>query len=162
MKTWAEINATIAAVRAAVREADPFAGLSPGHRSVYDALVRAANVGDRCPTDVTLCELAGCASPSTPRRALRQLDELGVITIIGGGRHRQVIITSTRKATAPIVRCTRDHGDNYGRRKARMEAGPAQPVMVRVVDRTPCQRCGVRGDLGCVHRAASEPQLVAA
>jgi len=162
MKSWFEIDAMIAAVRAAVTAGDSLAALSAAHRSVYDALVRAANVGDRCPTDVMLCDLAGCTSPSTPRRALSRLDELGLITIIGGGRHRQIIIASTRKATAPTVRCTRDHGRSYAERKARMNAGPPAPVMLRVVDRTPCRRCGVRGDLGCAHRAASEPQLVAA
>lgn len=46
-----------------------------------------------------------------------------------------------------------DRGGNHVERKVRM---------LPVVDRTPCRRCGVRGDLGCAHRAASEPQLVAA
>ena len=66
-------------------------------------------------------------------------------------------------ATIAAVRAAvRDHGSSYAKRKARIEAGPAAPVMRQVIDRTPCRRCGVRGDLGCVHRAASEPQLVAA
>jgi hypothetical protein len=31
-----------------------------------------------------------------------------------------------------------------------------------VIDRTPCPRCNVRGDVGCNHRPASVPQLVSA
>lgn len=155
MKSWLEIDATIAALRLSMQ----IGALNPYDRSVYDALVRAANVGDRCPTDPVLAELAGFSSPDSANRTVRRLEALGLISVVTGGCHRQVAITVSRKTTAPVVRSPRYHG---GGRDQRLTAPPPAPAMHRVIDRTPCPRCGVRGDLGCVHRAASEPQLVAA
>jgi hypothetical protein len=42
--------------------------------------------------------------------------------------------------------------------KAVPEAGPAAPLVL--VERNPCPRCGVRGDVGCAHRRATPAQVI--
>lgn len=67
------------------------------------------------------------------------------------------VIAAVRAAVAPAGAIEPDAATVFRR---------VEPCIPRtthiVIDRTPCRRCGVRGDLPCDHRAAAAPQLVAA
>jgi hypothetical protein len=67
------------------------------------------------------------------------------------------VIAAVRAALAPVPLVKPEAAREFRRIE------PCVPKAMRtVIDRTPCGRCGVRGDVACNHRPASVPQLVAA
>jgi hypothetical protein len=67
------------------------------------------------------------------------------------------IIAALRAAVAPAPLVKRDAAPEFRRIE------PCVPKATHIViDRTPCPRCNLRGDIGCDHRPASVPQLVSA
>lgn len=119
---------------------------------VYDALVKAALAGETCPSNSDLCTLVGSKTVSTPAHAISRMAKAGRlrVTHCNNGReihiveHDVTIISRTRLEM--IKRGTLVPG-------AQRDAVPAEQVPA-IVDRDPCFRCGVRGDIGCEHTPA--------
>lgn len=111
-------------------------------------LVRCANAGLPCPTNVTLTEMLGVVSPDTIASAFRRLEDRGLISVKRHINSRIVTIVGTGRSTAPgVAPGKRNHADG-----AAGADDKAQPVRV---DRNPCTYCGVRGDIGCRHSHAA-------
>jgi len=100
---------------------------------VYDALLRAARAGARCPTNLALATLLGVRSSSI------FIPELAA---------------TIRASKAP---------DGSKRETDRAEAitrAERREPLPPVLDRTPCFRCGIRADIGCDHQSASAPYII--
>lgn len=77
--------------------------------------------------------------------------------------------SSGRASGVPVAEQVRAEAEEAGRRRAAARAqgtvtrstfamlDPSAPPMVTAVDRDPCPRCGVRGDIGCAHRPLAPP-----
>ncbi len=148
-----------------------------GDNRVFDALVRAASEGVRCPGNDELALVAGFHGSATSSASLKRLEAAGKIAVERGNCSRVVTIIATGKKTAGVVSAPhwRDRAkastivaevsveaDRSSRRReaakrlsvaARMSADPAEGLTPRVY-REPCVRCGVRGDIGCRHTAS--------
>lgn len=136
-------------------------------RRAMAMLNRAAEAGDRCPSNLELADALGGSSPSMGANIVALLETMGLIAVERFGCGRVVTILSTGKATQPMS--GRAHWSQRGvvraARRARPEAsatdeakrerthnyrGPI-PEHQRV-DRDPCPLCGVRADVGCAHQ----------
>jgi len=81
--------------------------------TVYSALVRAAEAGAPCPTNLVLCYMTGHASPSSVINAIKRLEEAGTISVQRFQRDRVVTITATGQKTAAPA-CTKPHWRDRG------------------------------------------------
>ncbi|KHA63419.1 hypothetical protein NI18_16025 [Sphingomonas sp. Ant20] len=125
---------------------------------VYDALLRAARAGARCPTNLALAALLGVRSSSIPQKALVDLIAAGKIVVTTTPFSREILIpelgATIRASKAP---------DGSKRETDRAEAiarAERREPLPPVLDRTPCFRCGIRADLGCDHQPASAPHII--
>lgn len=67
---------------------------------IYDAIERAANAGEPCPSNGVLAEIAGLSGIGTPSILVKRLEEAGAIEVERGGRSRVVTIGATGRRTA--------------------------------------------------------------
>ena len=125
---------------------------------VYDALLRAARAGARCPTNLALAALLGVRSSSIPQKALVDLIAADKIVVTTTPFSREIFIpelgATIRASKAP---------DGSKRETDRAEAiarAERREPLPPVLDRTPCFRCGIRADLGCEHQAPSVPYII--
>jgi hypothetical protein len=136
------------------------------HR-LFAVLEACALEGRPCPANGELGELLGY-DQSYPSTLVKHLELQGLIRVARGSRGRIVTILTD----GPAKGCSTD-GDHariraYHQvqrtivRRTRFEAeatatgNPAVPLG-QLVARDPCPCCGVRGDVGCRHRAVLEP-----
>lgn len=68
--------------------------------TLYGALLRAADRGERCPTNEVICGLIGATSVSAPPRLMGIMERRGMIRVERGQRDRIVHIVATGKRTA--------------------------------------------------------------
>lgn len=143
--------------------------LLPLEAKVLAMLVQAANAGSAAPTNKELCARFRLHSLSTPATVIGKLEQLGHIRVerFSGGREITIVASGLRTAYAGKRTRHPRHGQHAPRRaqecvRARVAPDPAdfapRAPMLRV-DRDPCPRCAVRGDIGCAHRPAREPYL---
>ncbi len=125
---------------------------------VYDALLRAARAGARCPTNLALASLLGVRSSSIPQKALVDLIAADKIVVTTTPFSREILIpelgATIRASKAP---------DGSKRETDRAEAiarAERREPLPPVLDRTPCFRCGIRADIGCDHQPASAPYII--
>ncbi len=125
---------------------------------VYDALLRAARAGARCPTNLALASLLGVRSYSIPQKALADLIAADKIVVTTTPFSREILIpelgATIRASKAP---------DGSKRETDRAEAiarAERREPLPPVLDRTPCFRCGIRADIGCDHQPASAPYII--
>lgn len=131
---------------------------------VLRMIVRAAERGEKCPTNDCIAAAIGAASPSSGPTVLDRLARRGLITVERGNMLRVVTVLATGKRTAGVVK--RDHWrfrpENAARRhigySARQKADKPIPVESPGprLFREPCPRCGTRADYGCRHLIAPE------
>jgi hypothetical protein len=136
---------------------------------VFHAIVRAARNGRPCPTNSELAALMGMASPSTSVRVLARLSQRGKIVVQSGQCSRVVDIPALGIGTAGRLparhwregrgQSLTTHARSARPAKVRAEAPPrgrgpnAEHAIILTESRDPCPYCGVRGDIGCKHRA---------
>lgn len=118
------------------------ADLAPLHQRQREAILarfaRAAAEEKPCPGDTALGRATGVSTGNVTAR-VAELVAAGAITITRLSLQRRVVtITATGESTAPT-----SQEDDEPRQR---------PPAVRPPDRDPCFLCGVRGDIGCVHR----------
>lgn len=132
--------------------------------AVLNAIKRAAAAGRPCPTNDILAGIIGAGSVSTPARCIKRLERKGLISVQRGNSQRVVTVAATGQRTAghiehPHWRERRGMKEpvrrQYNSRLGASEREPAVPDDFVPVDRTPCFRCGVRGDLGCEHHRSA-------
>lgn len=130
---------------------------------VLTALEAAAEAGAPCPMNKDLADVAGLDRTATACAVVGQLEQLGLIRVQRFSVSRIVTITATGKSTQAVE--GNPHWRQDPNRVARAMVRSAQtksitaalttprsePVMLDV-PRDPCFRCGVRGDIGCVHQ----------
>lgn len=75
------------------------------HQGIYDAVCRAAERGEMCPTNRELSQLIGLSPPACSW-ILHRLAHTGYIEIITYAMSRQVTICATGKKTAEITNKT--------------------------------------------------------
>lgn len=159
MKTWADIDRDLAIARAIIaappRPDDRIAALKPLWRAIYEALVRAADAGEACPTNPALAARFGITADAASKIVTR-LHDRGLIVLTKYAKARDVTIVATGRYTAPY---TPDPRDPAAQPTPFIQ--PTPPSVRRCVDRTPCRRCGVRGDLGCAHQQPHHFEVVA-
>lgn len=109
--------------------------LTSDQATVFKMVCRAAENDDPCPSNAELCEAIGSPWNSTPSDIMLKLERVGLIEREGSGGRRIVTICATGQKTAPPIRTG-------------MERQEPQPDYQ---DRTPCWRCGARGDVDCGH-----------
>ncbi len=125
---------------------------------VYDALLRAARAGARCPTNLALAALLGVRSSSIPQKALADLIAAHKIVVTTTPFSREILI-SELGATIRASKAPDGSKRETDRAEAIARAERREPLPP-VLDRTPCFRCGIRADLGCDHQAASAPYII--
>ncbi|WP_066807160.1 hypothetical protein [Sphingomonas asaccharolytica] len=81
-------------------QADHRAGPLESRRIILEAISRAAERDDICPSSEILAELTGHASLSTLVYHVRQLEAFGKISVIRYQRSRVVRVSATGKSTA--------------------------------------------------------------
>lgn len=128
-------------------------------RVAFDAIVRAAKAGERCPSNDDLCGLLNGGSSSIGARAIKALEQRGMIVVTRFQCGREVFVPSIGKATAAYAGKRSQHWRERGGER-RLPAVPvakrpvAAEMMPPVVNRDPCPRCGTRADIGCTHSPA--------
>ena len=132
---------------------------------VFGLLRRAAEKGDRCPSNLDICFAVGFGSASAGPRILARIEKAGLIKVYSGQCSRVVEIVGTGKRTAGDIPRPhwRDRPENKHRKhkqyRVPIKPHPAPPepcasFSVLRVERDPCPYCGVRGDVSCKHRVA--------
>lgn len=148
-----------------------------GHKLLQALQLAAANEMP-CPTNYEIATLVGYASIGSASMLLTDLERRGLIKVERFSTSRRVTIVASGASTfvpdtarPPAVawskrdrsgrqnragdpaRCKAQRGQGAGR-----AAAAHDPVIdmagVTLVDRDPCPRCGVRGDIDCGHRRA--------
>lgn len=121
-------------------------------RIVYDALVKAALAGEACPSNSDLCTLVGSSTVSTPAQAISLMAKAGRLRVTHCSNGREIHIIEHDVTIVSKTRIT------MLRKAALAPSGPAGGApaerLPAIVDRDPCFRCGVRGDIGCEHTLA--------
>ena len=147
-------------------------------RTALRMLTAAANAGDPCPTNRELMEAIGAQTISGGANVVHFLEVAGIIRVTRFSCQRQITIVATGKSTAIVGKPNR-HWREAGvqpereaeRQTRRVRTGVEDQARTSkidvatcppILDRDPCFKCGARHDLGCVHRAASEPERLAA
>jgi hypothetical protein len=116
----------------------------------------AASKGEPCPNNTVIHDLFNLPSVSQVNPLFLDLEADGAIVVERTGNRRRVTIVATGASTA---------WTEYYRGRPRLFVGTAGPGETarpiegfrgdlppeRYLDRDPCPRCGVRGDLGCAH-----------
>lgn len=134
---------------------------------VFNAIERAARLGQRCPSNSDLAAAIGAKSPSGAVPVLARLVRRGALVVHSGNNARVVDIPSLGIGTAGLLpaqhwRERRGQSLAVHERPAEVEeqprplprprqAKPTPAFVPPVVRRDPCPRCGVRGDIGCKH-----------
>lgn len=139
---------------------DARSGLSAAAKAVAAILSLAADAGEACPTNAGLAAAIGSAHVGAIPPLLNRLQAAGLIEIARGKSGRIVTLLTSGKRTAgepkaPALRLDRHSSlpraaAESGRPKARQAR--REQIDPPPTDREPCFRCGVRGDIGCVHR----------
>ena len=106
----------------------------------YECLIRHAERGAPCPTNIELEDESGSYNVSS---SLGTLQRNNLITIQKVGRRRTITIVETG-ATTGLSKPTKIPSNKILRKR-----GPS--VMQPRVNRNPCEWCGARGDYGCGH-----------
>lgn len=133
---------------------------------VLAALNGAANAGSSCPSNEDIMAMTNVASPASAAAILKKLQKRGLITVERIARARRVTIVETGRQTAAVTGRPRSKGAGPNHRTAmavysarkqaeRIRAEEADKLValaIASVEREPCFRCGVRGDVGCKHR----------
>lgn len=132
---------------------------------IFMMLHRAAERGDKCPSNIDISFAVGLSSPASATRILQRLEEKNLIEVYSGQCSRVVKICGSGKQTAgPTPRAHwRNRPENARRRKWRYmpkdigrvpEPEPSASFQALIpVNRDPCPRCGTRRDIGCSHTA---------
>lgn len=134
---WAPSQRASAAARAARTRAEA-PRLAERSRAVLALLTAAAEAGAPCPRDRAIAAELGLTAESA-RHAVHRLACDGVIAVQTDRNRRTIRILATGAVTAPTDLSRPDDAD----------PPPRAPLGPR---RDPCFRCGVRGDIGCVHQ----------
>lgn len=114
------------------------APLHPAAQKIFDALAAAAEADQPAPRSHDLAKMAGIAG-SRACAIVQQLDTAGLIVIERRYAARRFTIVTTGARTAWPYSVLH---------RAETLAVPLPPR----VDRDPCPRCNVRGDIGCAHQ----------
>lgn len=127
--------------------------LGPTCQDVLSAITQAAELGKPCPSNSDLAKVAKLSAKDSVNAVIRKLESMGLITVERVPLGRCITVAKTGKSTAPVKRASE-----------RPKPAPltARPLFVaQVVNRDPCFKCGVRGDIGCKHQPASLPTTIA-
>jgi hypothetical protein len=123
----------------------------------------AAEGGMPCPGNAEIAAAIEGASLSSGANAIALLETMNLIRVERFGASRIVTIVESGKKTAGetgnIHWRLREDGETPTRKRATPSAfkQDREEALARpVIDRTPCPRCGVRGDFGCSHRPVSQ------
>ncbi len=124
--------------------------------ALYSHLAAAARAGAPCPTNTELMDILDLSSVTEANPLLDRLEAGRMIRVEHTGNRRRVTVLALGLSTGWTV---------YARGRPRLFVGTAGPGETarpiegfrgdlppeRYLDRDPCPRCGVRGDLGCAH-----------
>lgn len=135
--------------------------MKPADATALHMIERAAERGDRCPTNSDISVALGCYSTGVASAVVSRLERAGFIVMERGNNSRVATVISTGKRTAGVVGKPhwRTRPENRFRQHVRYMAPikppeikpePRQPNTTRVF-RDPCPRCGTRADIGCEH-----------
>jgi hypothetical protein len=134
--------------------------MSQQQRDMTEALrliERAAEHGERAPSNDTLAGALNAASPSAGADCISRLERAGIITVRRFHNARQITIVATGKSTAEPTCKTPHHSAGKTRVRPKRLTRAPEEVPLAIFDapkvrlRDPCPRCGVRADLGCAH-----------
>ena len=79
--------------------------LTPREKAILEAVTRAAENGEACPSNAILACITDCESISAPVRNLQMLEKKGLIKVVRFQRARQVtILASGRKTKEPDLK----------------------------------------------------------
>jgi hypothetical protein len=112
----------------------------PSDHRVLAALSKAADEGQRCPSNIELAAVAGVSNDNLMAGAMKRIEQAGHITVYRRSNVREVTIVATGKVTASV-----------GRRPSHpVAACPPVPMAPRPA-RDACPLCNVRPEFGCRH-----------
>jgi hypothetical protein len=115
----------------------------PEHfQRVYEAIYRAAYLGEACPSNADLACIGGVSSyPRWGTDAIAYLERAGLLTVVRGQMTRVVVLASGQATAGRIA---------VGR-AVTMRTHSEPPIVPGARERFSCSFCGVRSDYGCKH-----------
>ncbi|PZQ55280.1 MAG: hypothetical protein DI555_07995 [Novosphingobium pentaromativorans] len=139
--------------------------LSDRATKLLELLTRCAAEGRAAPSNADLTAFLQLDRANTVPRIMQRLEERGLIVVERYSCSRIVTIVATGQRTAGVPGTPHWMDANRAARaekKPKSDPAPvvrspvirSQPHAVSV-DRDPCPRCGVRGDIGCRHSRAA-------
>lgn len=156
-------SACLRAARRRDEEAEGAESLSPSARAMFAMITLAAEADEPCPSNRALASALGFGSEGHVPAVLNRIQAAGLIRIERGRTSRIVTILASGKRTAgepgqahwrhrPGSEKRRSIRNGDGRPRKRTEREAAPGALPARIAREPCFYCGVRADIGCVHR----------
>lgn len=132
------------------------AGLSWNERVALDMIEAAAKAGNASPSNLQIADRLGLTM-SAGSAIVTRLEARRLISVERFSRDRVITIIATGKSTKrpdgdppPHWRLTPDRIATPRPPRGKRNRRPLEPpIPAAAPDRTPCFRCGVRGDIGC-------------
>lgn len=137
---------------------------------LLELLTRCAAEGRVAPSNAELTSLLKLERANTVPRIVKRLEERGLIVVERYSCSRIITIVATGQRTGGVPGTPHWLDANRARPAEKKPKGDRAPVVrppvVRTqpqpvsVDRNPCPRCGVRGDVGCRHSRQAASQIL--